>query len=69
MPIGTVKWFNPSVGYGFIEPSDGSGYAFVHKIAVESAGLKTLVEGQKVRYDLVPGMDGKDAADNIVILD
>ena len=48
MPIGTVKWFNPSVGYGFIEPSDGSGYAFVHKIAVESAGLKTLVEGQKV---------------------
>jgi CspA family cold shock protein len=69
MPIGTVKWFNPSAGYGFIEPDDGSGFAFVHKVAIENADLKVLVEGQKVRYDRVPGMDGKDAAENIVILD
>ncbi len=69
MATGTVKWFNPTTGYGFIEPSDGSGYVFVHKSVVERSGLQVLIEGQKVQYDLVPGMDGKAAAENLVILD
>ncbi|MCH8236744.1 MAG: cold-shock protein, partial [Proteobacteria bacterium] len=47
MTTGTVKWFNPTKGYGFIEPSDGSKDAFVHISAVERAGLTTLNEGQK----------------------
>ena len=54
MTTGTVKWFNPTKGYGFIEPSDGSQDAFVHISAVEQAGLTTLNEGQKVEYELVP---------------
>ena len=69
MPTGTVKWFNPSKGFGFIEPSDGSKDAFVHISAVEKAGLTTLNEGQKVEYEIVPGQDGKSSAENLVILD
>ena len=53
MATGTVKWFNPTKGYGFIEPEDGSGDAFVHISAVEAAGLSTLNDGQKVSYELV----------------
>ena len=69
MATGTVKWFNPAKGYGFIEPEDGSKDAFVHISAVERAGLTTLREGQKVEYELVPGDKGKIAADNLVVLD
>ncbi len=69
MAIGTVKWFNPTKGYGFITPEDGSKDAFIHISAVERAGLRTLREGQKVEYDLVPGRDGKTSADNIKPLD
>jgi cold shock protein len=69
MPTGSVKWFNPVKGYGFIQPSDGSRDAFVHISAVERAGLTTLRDGQKVEYDLVPGRDGKSSAENLVILD
>jgi cold shock protein len=69
MTAGTVKWFNPTKGYGFIEPSDGSKDAFVHISAVERAGLATLAEGQKVEYELVPGRDGKASAENIVVVD
>ncbi len=69
MPTGTVKWFNPGKGFGFIQPDDGSKDAFVHISAVEQAGLSTLNEGQKVEYDLAPGRDGKTAADNIKLLD
>ncbi len=68
MATGTVKWFNPAKGFGFIEPEDGSKDAFVHISAVERAGLSSLNEGQKVQYDLVPGRDGKEAADNLVDL-
>ena len=68
MATGTVKWFNPAKGYGFIEPEDGSKDAFVHISAVERAGLTTLNEGQKVEYDLVPGQGGKSAADNLIDL-
>ncbi len=69
MPTGTVKWFDPNKGFGFIQPSDGSQDAFVHVSALERAGLSTLNEGQKVEYDLVTGRDGKTAADNIKLLD
>ncbi|MEE8144143.1 MAG: cold-shock protein [Kiloniellales bacterium] len=69
MATGTVKWFNPIKGYGFIQPSDGSRDAFVHISAVERAGLKSLREGQKVEYELVPGRDGKSSAENLVVLD
>ncbi|MCH7692238.1 MAG: cold-shock protein [Proteobacteria bacterium] len=69
MATGTVKWFNPAKGYGFIEPEDGGNDAFVHISAVERAGLTTLREGQKVEYELVPGDKGKSAADNLVALD
>jgi CspA family cold shock protein len=69
MATGTVKWFNPQKGYGFIEPGDGSSDAFVHISAVEQAGLSTLREGQKVEYELVPGRDGKSSAENLVALD
>jgi CspA family cold shock protein len=69
MATGTVKWFNPTKGFGFIEPSDGSKDAFVHITAVQRAGLMTLNEGQKVEYELVPGQGGKSSAENLVVLD
>lgn len=69
MATGTVKWFNPVKGYGFIEPEDGSTDAFVHISAVERAGLATLREGQKVQYELVPGRDGKASAEDLTALD
>ena len=69
MTVGIVKWFNPTKGYGFIEPEDGSKDAFVHISAVERAGMSTLREGQKVEYELVSGQQGKLAADNLVALD
>ena len=67
MTKGTVKWFNPTKGYGFIEPSDGSKDAFVHISAVEQAGLSTLQEGQKVNFELQPGRNGKSSAENLSI--
>ena len=67
MASGTVKWFNPTKGYGFIQPDDGSKDAFVHISAVEKAGLSTLNEGQRVSFDLVSGRDGKMSADNLSI--
>ena len=69
MPTGTVKWFNPTKGFGFIEPEDGSKDAFVHISAVERAGLGSLNEGQKVSYDVEPGRDGKSSAANLSIID
>ena len=69
MPNGIVKWLNATKGYGFIQPEDGGKDAFVHVTAVERAGLQGLREGQKVQYELVPGRDGKEAADNLVALD
>ena len=68
MPTGTVKWFNPAKGYGFIEPEEGGKDAFVHISAVERAGLNTLQEGQKVSYELQPGRDGKSSAENLSIV-
>ncbi|MBV8867811.1 MAG: cold-shock protein [Acetobacteraceae bacterium] len=65
MATGTVKWFNPQKGYGFIQPSDGSKDVFVHVSAVERAGLATLSEGQRLSFDLEPGQRGKTSAVNL----
>ena len=69
MVDGTVKWFNATKGFGFIEPEDGGKDAFVHISAVERAGIGTLNDGQKVTYELVSGRDGKEAAENIQLRD
>jgi len=64
MATGTVKFFNTSKGFGFIQPSDGGNDVFVHISAVERAGMSSLVEGQKVTYDVVSER-GKLAASNL----
>ena len=69
MATGTVKWFNPAKGFGFIEPEDGSKDAFVHISAVERAGLDGLNEGQKVSYELQAGQNGKTSAENLSVVD
>lgn len=69
MANGTVKWFNPTKGYGFIEPENGSKDAFVHISAVQNSGLATLTEGQKVSYELVEGRGGKIATENLEIIE
>ena len=69
MPTGTVKWFNPTKGFGFIEPDDGGKDAFVHISAVERAGLSSLNEGQKVSFELQTGQNGKTSAENLSVVD
>ena len=69
MANGTVKWFDATKGYGFIEPEDGGKDAFVHITAVERAGIGQLNDGQKVQFELVAGKNGKMAADNLVLVD
>ncbi len=66
MPKGTVKWFNPTKGYGFIKPTTGDRDVFVHISAVERAGLSTLNEGQTVEYELVTNR-GKSSAENLKV--
>ena len=65
MPLGTVKWFNPTKGYGFIQPDSGGKDVFVHISAVQRAGMETLEEGQRLEFQVVPGRDGRTSADNI----
>ncbi len=65
MAVGTVKWFNPQKGYGFIQPDDGSKDVFVHISAVERAGMGTLNEGQKLSFELERGQQGKTSAVNL----
>ena len=64
MPSGTVKWFNPTKGSGFIQPEGGGKDVFVHISAVEKAGFTSLAEGAKVTYDIVPNR-GKESAENL----
>jgi CspA family cold shock protein len=64
MALGTVKWFNAQKGFGFIQPDDGGKDVFVHISAVERAGLGSLREGQKIRYEVITDR-GKQAADHL----
>ena len=66
MATGTVKWFNPTKGYGFIQPKDGGRDVFVHISAVERAGLSSLNEGQAIEYEIVSNR-GKESADNLKV--
>ncbi|MGX9350773.1 cold-shock protein [Shimia sp. W99] len=68
MPRGTVKWFNSTKGYGFIEPEDGGKDVFVHISAVERSGLKGLTDNQKVEFEMAQGRDGRDMAGEIKLL-
>ena len=67
MASGTVKWFNAQKGYGFIQPDDGSKDVFVHISAVERAGLGSLIENQKVTFELERGQQGKTSAVNLQV--
>jgi cold shock protein len=66
MATGTVKWFNPTKGYGFIQPQGGGKDVFVHISAVERAGLSTLNEGQTVQYEVTSNR-GKESAENLKV--
>jgi CspA family cold shock protein len=65
MTVGTVKWFNATKGFGFIQPEDGSKDVFVHISAVERSGLGRLNEGDKVSFELERGQQGKTSAVNL----
>jgi len=65
MPVGTVKFFNSDKGYGFIAPDEGGDDAFVHISAVQSAGLQTLNQNQRVEYELETGRNGRKSAINL----
>ncbi len=66
MTTGTVKFFNSTKGFGFIQPDNGAADVFVHISAIERAGLRTLVDGQKVNFDIeIDRRNGKSAATNI----
>ncbi|MDW7771987.1 MAG: cold-shock protein [Desulfobulbaceae bacterium] len=67
MAEGTVKWFNESKGFGFIQQDNGDGDVFVHHTAIQAQGFKTLAEGERVRFDVVQGQKGP-AAQNVVSL-
>ena len=66
MATGTVKWFNATKGFGFIQPDNGGADVFVHISAVERAGLSSLNEGQTVEYEIVSNR-GKESADNLKV--
>ena len=69
MATGSVKWFNPTKGFGFIQPEDGGNDIFVHISALQRAGLDTLDEGQKVEYELSKDEQrGRDFADNLKLV-
>lgn len=68
MATGTVKWFNETKGFGFIQPDQGGSDIFVHISAVERAGLRGLNDNQKVSFDIEDGRDGRKSAVNLQIL-
>ena len=69
MASGTVKWFNPTKGFCFIQPDDGGKDVFVHISAVERAGLTGLADGQKINYELEDGRDGRQSAGSLQVSD
>lgn len=68
MANGTVKWFNATKGFGFIEPEGGRKDVFVHISALERAGLSTLADGAKVTFDIESGRDGRESAANLALV-
>lgn len=68
MATGTVKWFNATKGFGFIQPSDGTTDVFVHISALEKAGLQNLNEGQRVSYEIEDGRNGRKSAGSLKAL-
>ena len=68
MATGTVKWFNPTKGFGFIAPDEGGKDVFVHISAVERSGLTGLADNQKVSYELQAGRDGRESAVDLALL-
>ncbi len=68
MPNGTVKWFNTTKGFGFIEPEEGGKDVFVHISAVERSGLTGLADNQKVSFEMEAGRDGREMAANLTLL-
>ena len=69
MATGTVKWFNTTKGFGFIEPEGGGKDVFVHISAVERAGLTGLADNQKVEFEIVEGRDGRTMAGELKVAD
>lgn len=69
MANGTVKWFNATKGFGFIQPESGSRDVFLHISALERAGLSQIGDGQKVQFDIEKGRDGRESAANLVLID
>ncbi|WP_112322756.1 cold-shock protein [Oceanibium sediminis] len=69
MATGTVKWFNTTKGFGFIQPDEGGKDVFVHISAVERAGLTGLADNQKVQFDMESGRDGRQSAANLSLMD
>lgn len=69
MATGTVKWFNATKGYGFIQPANGGKDVFLHVSALERAGLNGIADGQKVSYELESGRDGRTSASSIELID
>jgi len=67
MANGTVKWFNATKGFGFIEPENGKRDVFLHISAVERAGLTRIADGQKVTFDIETGRDGRESASNLAL--
>jgi len=68
MATGTVKWFNTTKGFGFIQPDGGGKDVFVHISAVEQAGLTGLADNQKIEYELIEGRDGRESAGELKTL-
>ena len=68
MATGTVKWFNATKGYGFVQPDGGGKDIFLHVSALERAGLNSIAEGQKINYELESGRDGRTSAGAITLI-